>query len=365
MKVCSLLLLCCLLLSNKSWSQSVLLLHRPLDGNFAVEPLWNYHKDTAAFTGSAEIWGIVYCADCDSSLAPSVEISLQHADEPMQIVAFALKPLSLATATWHPSLQLGLPALLQSPNWYAFRLNPAPAVRTGYDGVNFGHVFYEAAQSSERQLFRYKVLAGKEEKLLTINFGQDKAPWEKIWPTYLHYKGLVEKVDNLEMMQDAAKAQCAPFGFSQVQTWAIQAQGFRTDLVGSDLELFKAVETLKILTETAPSTIRPNLKRQLHALLRLDVSILEAADIAARTELLKRKASLLKELSLYPSLQPILKQYNNATGSAVQQQRQQEAQEQALQRVTKQLEPYRSIYTRIEHLQERLDYLEQQLSSFD
>lgn len=365
MKASLLLLLCTICLSKSTWAQSVLLMHRPLEGNYAVEPLWNYHQDTAAFTGSAEIWGVVYCADCNSLEKPSVEISLQHAAEPVQIVSFSLKPLALAAANWHSSLQLALPTLLNSPNWYAFRLNPAPTVTTGYDGVNFGAVFYEAAQTQERQLFRYKVLAGEEEKLLTVNFGQHKEPWEAIWPRYLHYKGLVEQVDNLEMMQDAAKAKCAPFGFDQINTWATQAQGIESELVSSDLELFKAVETLKVLTENLPATIRPNLKRQLHALLRLDVSILQTSDIAISTKLLKRKASLLKELSLYPSLQPVLKQYNNATGAAVQEQRQQEAQEQALQRVGKQLEPYQSIYNRIQELQKRLAYLEQQLSSFE
>lgn len=364
MKACCLLLLCWLLVQKSTWAQSVILLHRPLEGDYAVEPLWNYHQDTAAFTGSAEIWGLVYCA-CDSKEQPSIEISMQQGDAPLQIISFALEPLAVAVANWHPSLKTGLPTLINSHNWYTFQLHPTPAVKSGYDGVNFGTIFYEAAQSSTKQLFRYKVLAGKQEKQFTVNFGQPKAQWEAIWPKYLHYKGLVEQVDNLERTQATAKEKCAPHGYAQVQTWATQAQGFQSDLVTSDLELFKAVETLKIITENLPTTIRPNLKRQLHALLRLDVHILEAANIAQRTTLLKQKASLLKELSLYPSLQPILKQYNNATGPAVQQQRQQEAQKQALQRVAKQLAPYQSTYSRIQQLQQRLDYLEQQLSSFD
>lgn len=364
MKACCLLLLSLCSFIYTGSAQSVVLLHTPLEGDYAVEPLWNYHQDTAAFTGSAEIWGLVYC-DCNALEQPSIEISLQHADAPLQIVSFTLKPLALEAANWHPSLRMGLPILFNSPNWYTFQLSPAPSVQSGYDGVNFGAVFYEAAQSSQKHLFRYKVLAGKKQKQLTINFGQPKEPWEAIWPKYLHYKGLVEQVDNLEMMQEATKAKCAPFGYDQVHTWAKQAQGFQEDLVVSDLELFKAVETLKIITEDLPPNIRPLLKRQLHALLRLDVHILEAQDIGTRTTLLQQKASLLKELSLYPSLAPILKQYNNATGTAVKQGRQQEAQEQALYRVQQQLAPYQSIYSRIQQLQERLDYLEQQLSSFD
>ncbi|MGH1336428.1 MAG: hypothetical protein ACRBFS_09900 [Aureispira sp.] len=364
MKASCLLFVCWLLVQESTWAQSVILLHRPLEGNYAVEPLWNYHQDTAAFTGSAEIWGLVYCA-CASIEQPSIELSLQQGDAPLQIVSFVLEPFAVASANWHPSLKRSLPTLFNSTNWYTFQVHPTPTVKSGYDGVNFGTVFYEAAQSSKRQLFRYKVLAGKKEKQLTINFGQAKEQWEAIWPKYLHYKGLVDQVDNLERTQEATKAKCAPYGYTQINTWAIQAQGFETDLVTSDLELFKAVETLKIITEDLPATIRPNLKRQLHALLRLDVGILEASGISQRTALLQQKASLLKELSLYPSLQPILKQYNNATGPAVQQQRQQEAQEQALQRVAKQLAPYQSTYTRIQQLQKRLDYLEQQLSSFD
>ena len=364
MKASCLLFLCWFFYYHTTTAQSVVLLHTPFEGDYAMTPLWNYHQDTAAFTGSAEIWGLVYC-DCDSIEKPSVEISLQQANAPLQIVSFILKPLDLETANWHPSLRMGLPTLFHSPNWYTFQLSPSPSVQSGYDGVNFGKVFYEAAQSSQKQLFSYKVLAGKKEKLFTVNFGQPKEPWETIWPKYLHYKGLVEQVDNLEMMQAATKAKCAPFGYDQVHTWAQQAQGFQEDLIVSDLELFKAVETLKIITEDLPPTIRPVLKRQLHALLRLDVHILETEDIGTRTTLLQQKANLLKELSLYPSLEPILKQYNNATGSAVKQGRQQEAQEQALSRVSQQLEPYKSIYTRIQQLQERLDYLEQQLSSFD
>lgn len=364
MKVCSLFLLCWVFVQESTWAQSMILLHRPLEGDYAVEPLWNYHKDTAAFTGMAEIWGIVYC-NCDTINAPSIEVSLQHDNEPLQIVSFALKPLKLTTANWHPSLQLGLPTLLNSSNWYTFRLHPAPTVKSGYDGVNFGTVFYKAAQSSKRQLFRYKVLAGKKEKLLTINFGQVKETWEAIWPKYKHYKGLVEQVDNLEIMQATAKSQCVPHGYAQVSIWAKQIQDFQSELVVSDLELFKAVENLKIITEYLPENIRPTLKRKLHALLRLDVSILQAADIATRASLTEQKAALLKELSLYPSLHPILKKYNNATGTAVKQQRQQEAQEQALMRITKQLAPYKSIYSRIQQLQKRLDYLEYQLSSFD
>jgi hypothetical protein len=365
MKICLLIVWSWLLGSGTLAAQSVLMMHRPLAGDFAVQPLWNYHQDTAAFTGSAEIWGVVHCAACASTEQPSIEMSWQHADQPAQIISFVLQPLSLASANWHPSLQLGLSSLLQSAHWYAFRLNPQPAVQTGYDGVNLGQVFYEAAQSNTRQLFRYKILAGQQEKHLAINFGQDKAPWKAWWPRYLHYKNLVEQLDNLAMMQDAQKAKCAPYGYSQIENWATQATGIQKELENSDLELFKAVETLKIITEDLPAPLSPFLKRQLHALLRLDISILEAADIAQRTLLLKRKASLLKELSLYPSLQPILKQYNNATGGAVQQQRQLTAQEQALGRVAKQLDPYRSIYNRIQKLQQRMDYLNQQLSSFE
>lgn len=365
MKACCLLLFCYFWWSSGVQAQSVILLHRPLQGTYAVEPLWNYHQDTAAFTGSAEIWGLVYCKACADAQQPSIELNIRHANQPLEIITFDLAPLSLTSMNWHPSLVRNLSGLIQSPHWYIFKVNPAPAVQTGYDGVRFGNVFYEAAQSSQQQLFSYKVLAGKKEKTLSINFGQAKESWEKIWPKYLHYKGLVEQVDHVQMMQDAAKAKCGPFGYTQISTWAEQIKGFQKDLVLSDLELFKAVETLKIITENLPHTIRPNLKRQLHALLRLDVHILEAPDLAARTTLIRQKASLLKELSLYPSLQPILKQYNNATGAAVTQERQQAAQEQALQRLSKQLHPYRTTYTRIQQLQQRLDYLEQQLSSFD
>jgi hypothetical protein len=365
MKTCYLLLFCYFWWNGSAQAQSVILLHRPLQGSYAVEPLWNYHQDTAAFTGTAEIWGLVYCKECANTEQPSIELNIRHANHPLEIITFALEPLSLASTNWHPSLVRSLSGLINSPHWYIFKLNPDPAVQTGYDGVRFGNVFYEPAQSSKRQLFHYHALASKKEKALTINFGQAKTPWEEIWPKYLHYKGLVEQVDNVQMMQDAAKAKCAPFGYTQISTWAAQISGFQKDLAISDLELFKAVETLKIITENLPNTIRPNLKRQLHALLRLDVNILEAPDLAARTKLLKQKASLLRELSLYPALQPILKQYNNATGAAVQQERQQTAQEQALQRVSKQLQPYKTTYSRIQQLQQRLDYLEHQLSSFD
>ena len=360
------LLLCCYFWWNCSvQAQSVILIHRPLQGTYAVEPLWNYHQDTAAFTGTAEIWGLVYCKVCANTKQPSIELNIRHANQPLEIITFDLQPLSLTSTNWHPSLVRSLSGLIRSPHWYIFRVSPDPAVQTGYDGVRFGDVFYEAAQSSQRQLFSYEALAGKKEKVFTINFGQTKTPWEEIWPKYLHYRGLVEQVDNVQMMQDAAKAKCAPFGYNQISMWAAQIKGVQKDLVISDLELFKAVETLKIITENLPHTIRPNLKQQLHALLRLDVNILEAPDLAARTTLIQQKASLLKELSLYPSLQPILKQYNNATGSAVKQERQQAAQEQALQRVSKQLQPYKATYTRIQQLQQRLDYLEQQLSSFE
>ena len=159
--------------------------------------------------------------------------------------------------------------------------------------------------------------------------------------------------------------QCRPYAFSQVSTWAAKAAGLQTDLAATDLDLFRVVENLKIVTEAIPNSISPYLKRELRALLLLDIALVEMPNGRDKTQKKQQKEDLLKQLYLYPELKGILDLYKNTTENVMIYKKTEEEQQKELQEVIKKYRPYKGIYNTYQDLQAELDLLKTDLQYFD
>ena len=159
--------------------------------------------------------------------------------------------------------------------------------------------------------------------------------------------------------------QCTPPGFDQVTQWAHKTSGLQNDLVDSDLNIFQAVENLKIITEAIPDSVSKDLKRELRALLMMDIEILEMLPGEAKIERIRQKMDLVKQLSLYTELQPILKMYDELNGKAAGLKKTEREQEYELEQITKLYQPYADKYKAHVELQGELEQIDASLLKFD
>ena len=249
----------------------------------------------------------------------------------------------------------------KSAQWYRFDLIPLGDLITAYDVVGLGRALKPSLEQSGWQVLKYRPLGSERHQHLRVQLQAQAPHWASFWTQYEHFESLAQQLEAVRRQQENLRRNCQPATFEQVLTWAEQQDQVRDKKTDADVQLMAAVEQLKIITETLPESTPSYLKRDLHALLRLDVALLEQPTPVQRERLLQRRADLLRQLSLYPSLKGALQAYTRASGSTARQERQQAMQTQALERVNQQLAPYRSLYQRHQMLQAKADYLHQQL----
>lgn len=351
-----------LLLHNCCWGQQLILAHRPFaDSN---TPNWRYSKDTVLFDSNSDILGLVYFPQA-SQEQPQLEVLVQNNQGKKAIASFSLKRFHPNTLNWHASIQKWQQQLLNSPYWYLFEISPNLMVTDAYNGVAFLELLQDAAQQHRPITLTYNLLGKDKTNSCVLNFAAGEGQFAPLFSKLEYYQTILANKTSLERQQDKLVEQCQPYSFAQIQEWATQSLGLRKDLNTSDLNLFKAVEHLKIVTESIPNSISPYLKRELRALLLMDIALLEMPEGSDKTKKIRQKEALLQQLSLYPELHHILSQYHQKTRPIATHKQTEQQQQKALQEVSKKYRPYQSIYQAHQKLEEELTSLKLQLEAFN
>lgn len=344
------------------YSQQLIFAHRPFSKtNISA---WRYSIDTVIFSPKSSIIGLVNLpnvAQENPTLKLAVENQLgKRATANFKLVRFDPKQLH-----WSAEIKRLQAAILNNPNWYYFEVTPKPAVVNAYDGVAFLEIIHQIAKNKEAVTLTYNLSGKSESNVCTINFKTEQGIFEELWTKLDYYQRILKKQNSIEQQQANLIQQCRPYTFSEVSSWAAKATGLKTDLATTDLDLFKVVENLKIVTEAIPKSISPYLKRELHALLLLDIALVEMPKGRDKSQKTQQKDDLLKQLYLYPELKSILDLYKNTTENVMLYKKTEEEQQKELQEVIKKYRPYQGIYTTHQNLQEELEVLKTDLQYFD
>lgn len=357
----SLLCALCLLFAVWTQAQSVILTPPLSDWSSAHTPLLDYQKDTAYFNAQQPWHGLVY-ATLPIDSRPILELVIENAAAKQAVIGVVLEPKQGSDLMgWHPSLLKTLPMVRSTAqHWYTFELMPPSALESAYDLVDLGRLLRPGQQQQGWYPLSYKALGNEKRQHICV---QMHAPqWAPFWEQLEHFEALVQQLEGIRRLQANLRTNCKPFTFDQVQTWAAELRTLRANKTLSDVNLMASVEQLKIITETLPANTPNFLKREVHALLLLDVALLEQPTPIEREQLLNRKADLLRQLSLYPSLKRTLQSYTRNSSSIAQDERQLAMNQQVLSRLEQQFLPYRSLYQRYQILEDKAQFLDRQLS---
>lgn len=347
-----------LLLMGQLYAQEMLLVHAPFSEKDV--PTWRYSQDTAVFTSQTTIWGLFY-----QPLNKSCILKVKNAQGREETAEFIPRPLDLSQLNWHPYIKKTYRSFLESKDWYYIEITPSPSVLTAEDGVHFLEVIQDGVNRKQAMSLTYQMEGQQDWNTCILDFRKGQGYFEPLWEKLLHYQKLLAEKQNLEQEITTLKTQCEPHGFQKIEQWAGQLDGLTTDLKKSDINLFQAVENLKIVTEAIPDDIASPLKLKLHELLLLDIKILKVPQGASVASKRQRKADLLQQLSLYPELKDVLTQYQSLTGVAVNVKKTEQEQAKEVQRIGKLYKPYKNIYETYWELSLLLGNLDAQLETFN
>ena len=349
------------------YSQQLIFAHRPFsETNVSV---WRYSMDTVVFSPKSSIIGLVNLPNAAQE-NPTLELVVENQLGKRATANFKLVRFDPKQLLWSAAIKRLQAAVLNNPNWYYFEITPKPAVVNAYDGVAFLEIIHQVAKNKEAVTLTYNIstynLSRKPElNVCTINFKTEQGIFKELWTKLDYYQNILKKKSSIEQQQANLIQQCRPYTFSEVSTWAAKATGLKTDLATTDLDLFKVVENLKIVTEAIPKSISPYLKRELHALLLLDIALVEMPKGRDKSQKKQQKDDLLKQLYLYPELKGILDLYKNTKENVMIYKKTEEEQQKELQEIIKKYRPYQSIYAAHQNLQEELEVLNTDLQYFD
>ena len=345
-----------------NYSQQLIFAHRPFHD--AQISAWRYSQDTVVFSPEALIMGFVNLPHADAQ-NPELSIVIDNQSGKPITTTFRLVRFDPSKLRWNAEVKRLQKAILSNKNWYYFEITPKPAVTDAYNGVAFLGAIHQIAKNNKPVTLTYHISGKYESNVCTIDFSQQQGIFEALWVKLDYYQTLLKKKESIEQQQAKLVQQCRPYTFNEISKWAAKATGLKTNLAATDLDLFKVVENLKIVTEAIPNSISPYLKRELHALFLLDVAIVEMADGRNKNQKIRQKEDLLKQLSLYPELKSTLDLYKNTTENVLLYKKTEQVQQKELQELTKKYRPYQGIYTTHQELQAELDLLEVDLQYFD
>jgi uncharacterized protein involved in tolerance to divalent cations len=345
-----------------SFSQQLIFAHRPFsEANVSA---WRYSMDTVVFSPTSSIIGLVNLPNSTQE-QPVLNLVVENQLGERATASFKLLRFDPSQLRWNPSIKRLQGAILNNSNWYYFEITPIPAVINAYDGVAFLEVISPLAKNNKAVTLSYSVSGKYKSNVCTINFKQEQGFFKELWTKLDYYQTILKKKNSIEQQQVKLIEQCRPYTFSEISAWAAKAAGLQTNLAATDLDLFRVVENLKIVTEAIPKSISPHLKRELRALLLLDIAVVEMPEGHDKTQKMQQKADLLKQLYLYPELKGILDLYKNTTENVMVYKRTEQEQQKELQEMVKKYRPYQGIYTMYQDLQAELDLLKTDLQYFD
>jgi len=344
------------------YSQQLIFAHRPFsETNISV---WRYSMDTVVFSPTSAIIGLINLPNAAQE-NPILELVVKNQLGERATANFKLVPFDPKQLHWNAEIKRLQAAILNNSNWYCFEVTPKPAVVNAYDGVAFLEVIHQMAKNKKAVTLTYSLSGKHESNVCTINFKTEQGVFKELWTKLDYYQTILKRKNSIEQQQANLIQQCRPYTFSEVSTWAAKAAGLQTDLATTDLDLFRGVENLKIVTEAIPKSISPYLKRELRALLLLDIALVEMPKGRDKSQKKQQKDDLLKQLYLYPELKGILDLYKNTTENVMIYKKTEEEQQKELQGVIKKYRPYQGIYATYQNLKEELDVLKTDLQYFD
>jgi hypothetical protein len=345
------------------YGQQLIFAHRPFSETKVST--WRYSMDTVVFSPTSTIIGLVNLPNLAKEDHPTLELVVKNQLGEQARASFNLLPFEPNKLHWNTEVKRLQAAILNNPNWYYFEVTPKPAVVNAYDGIAFLEVIHNMAKKNKPVILTYNISGKEETNICTINFKQEQGAFKELWTKLDYYQTIVKKKNSIEEQQANLVQQCLPYNFSEVSSWAAKAAGLETDLATTDLDLFKVVENLKIVTEAIPQSISPYLKRELRALLLLDIALVEMPKGRDKTQKTQQKDDLIKQLYLYPELKSVLDLYKNTTENVMIYKRTEQEQQKELQEIVKKYRPYQGIYTTHQELQAELELLKTDLQYFD
>ncbi len=345
-----------------AYSQQLIFAHRPFsETNVSA---WRYSMDTVVFSPTSAIVGLVNLPNAAAE-NPTLELVVENQLGGRATASFKLVPFDPSQLRWNAEIKRLQQAIINNSNWYYFEVTPKPTVINAYDGVAFLEVVHQVAKNNKAVTLTYSLSGKYESNVCTINFKREQGLFKELWTKLDYYQTILKKKNSIEQQQAKLIEQCRPYTFTEVSTWAAEVAGLQTNLTTTDLDLFKVVENLKIVTEAIPKSISPYLKRELRALLLLDIALVEMPKGHDKSQKTQQKSDLLKQLYLYPELKGILDLYKNTTENVMLYKKTEQEQQKELQEVIKKYRPYQGIYTTYNDLQEELDLLKTDLQYFD
>lgn len=356
-----LILFFCVFFSFEGNSQQVIWVHQPFSEKNI--PNWRYSKDTVVFSSNSIILGLVNLPNATEN--PSITIQTNSGPNNQNTATFNLKRLYPNALKWDKIIQKHYQELLQNKNWYYFEITPNPMVVDAYSAVQFLEIIQQAKKTSKNILLTYQAVDSKEKNTCLLSFEQGEGLFIPLWSKLTHYQKMLSSKKEKEEMQKQLIAQCSPHRFTQIEQWFSEKTVLTSELENSDLSIFQAVENIKIITESIPDSVSSYLKRSLRELLMSDISLLEMASGTAKSQKIKQKTDLLKELTLYPELKSFLSLYHQLNGKAGLIKEQEKGYNLEFKKVSDAYQPYKGIHQKYKQLQIELDFIQKQLLNFD
>ena len=346
------------------FGQELIWVHRPFSTN-QLSP-WRYAEDTVVFASNEEIGAIVYWPEATTA-QPEMEMVIKNSLGKERTATFYLKSFDPSSLKWSTAIKRYYQFMLSSPHWYYLTITPEPSVIDARDGVAFLEVIYQGVhETKDHTVFvSYKKQGTTDYKHSQLSFKGGQGYFEPLWAKLTRYQTILDEQTTLVAQQNKLLEQFEPHGYNVIAGWADRLDGLDKNVQKKDLNFFQAVENLKIVTETLPSSVSRLQKRELHELLLLDVAIFETKDASQKAQKEKRKTALLQQLKLYPELQEVLKMYQNLTQSAVVEKEQENAYLNDYHRLARKYKPYDRQYKTYHNLQVQVEAKEVELKKFD
>lgn len=348
-------------------AQKLILTHEP----FASKNLrsLSYVKDSIVFDTHQKIWGITNgTAFPNTDKNPVLEVQFKNAYQFECTVKFNLKKFDPSQLNWHASIKAYYHQLLSKNNWYYLSIIDSPSVVDAYQGVAllelFNDIYSRNIDKSKPQQIYYKLANNDEFQTCWVDNGKGKGLLDPLLEKMKHYQLQITKRKQLKKEQLEIEKNCQSIGFAKVAEWGRQQDGFVSKIKTDDLQLFIAIEKMKIITEETATNIRPIEKRLLRELFLLDLSILESQSEYQRSIMNKRRASLFKRITVYPNLKKLVYQYQQLTKKPQAIKVDKRLQEQRLKLIKAKFKPYQAKWNRHKQLQKEIDRLDESLERF-
>ncbi len=270
----------------------------------------SYVKDSVLFEPNESIWGII------NHPTDTIAIIIKNAYQLEEEVTFETKSFRPNDLNWHPLIKKYWKPVLKDKNWKYIELLDQPTVTNAYEGVAFLELFDDILQKKvdldqPQPLYYKQKNSSAEFKTAWFDLSRGKGNLANLLQQMNYYKGIIATRKTLRSKQILLEQRCTPVGFEQVRSWAAIKDGLTENIEQEDLNLFQAIENIKIKTEIPSTQLTTYQKRQLRALFLLDIASIETSDNNEKDMLLKKRGALVQQLNIYPSLKGLLQEYES------------------------------------------------------